>query len=169
MARQLRLEYPGAVYHVMSRANRGEMIFTKDEQRKAWLKCLGEVCEQTGWMIHAYVLMGNHYHLLVETPEGNLCDGMRWFQGTFTNRYNRLNRETGHLYQGRYKSLIVDSGSPEYFRQVSTYIPLNPARARFGEGAFEVVEELSMDQLSLLLDAHMETSGLASLRQGSGK
>jgi REP element-mobilizing transposase RayT len=133
MARQLRVEYPGAVYHVMSRANRGEMIFTKDGQRKAWLKCLGEVCERTGWMIHAYVLMGNHYHLLVETPEANLCDGMRWFQGTFTNRYNRynrFNREIGHLYQGRYKSLIVDSDSPGYFRQVSSYIHLNPARAR---------------------------------------
>ena len=81
-------------------------------------------------MIHAYMLMGNHYQLPVETPEANLCDGMRWFQGMFTNRYNRFNREIGHLYQGRYKPLAVDSDHPGYFQHVSSYIHLNPARAR---------------------------------------
>ncbi len=102
---------------------------------------MGEGCEKTGWILHAYVLMANHYHLLVETPEGNLAAGMKWFQGTYTQRYNRRHRIFGHLFQGRYKALIVDGSADEYFQVVSTYIHLNPARAgliRIGKDALSV-------------------------------
>jgi REP element-mobilizing transposase RayT len=95
-----------------------------------WLETLGEVCEKAGWRIHAYVMMGNHYHLLVETPEGNLVAGMKWFQGAYTQRYNSRHQVFGHLFQGRYKALVVDGEQGSYFGVVSTYIHLNPARAK---------------------------------------
>ena len=130
MARPLRIQYPGAVYHVMARGNRGEGIFQDERDRQCFLQTLGEACEKTGWRIHAYVLMGNHYHLLVETPEGNLVEGMKWVQGTYTQRYNSRHKALGHLFQGRYKAVIVDGQSEDYFPVVSTYIHLNPARAK---------------------------------------
>jgi putative transposase len=80
MARPLRIQYPGAVYHVMARGSHGQAIFADDEDRKIYLETLAEACQRTGWRVHAYVLMGNHYHLLVETPEGNLVDGMKWLK-----------------------------------------------------------------------------------------
>jgi REP element-mobilizing transposase RayT len=130
MARKPRIEYPGAVYHVMARANRRPTIYEKDGDYLAFVKCLGEACERTGWKVHAYVVMGNHYHLLLETPEANLVAGMKWLQGTFTQRYNTAHRLSGHLFQGRYKALVLEPEEPEYFRIVSTYIHLNPIRAR---------------------------------------
>src|SRR5436309_2735419 len=130
MARPLRIQYPGAVYHVMARGNRGQEIFKDDRDRQCFWETLGEACEKTGWEIHAYVLMGNHYHLLVETPEGNLVNGMKWVQGAYTQRYNSRHRLFGHLFQGRYKAVIVDERSENYFQVVSTYIHLNPARAK---------------------------------------
>jgi REP element-mobilizing transposase RayT len=129
MARALRIEYPGAVYHVMARGNQGGPIFADDLDRRRWVETLAEGCEKTGWQVHAYVLMGNHYHLLVETPEGNLVAGMKWLQGTYTQRYNGRHGVFGHLFQGRYKALVVDGGAGCYFGVVSTYIHLNPARA----------------------------------------
>ena len=129
MGRQLRIEYAGACYHVMSRGNGGNEIFKDDRDRLTFLKTLWECCEQTGWLIHAYVLMGNHYHLLIETPEANLVAGMKWFQGTYTKRFNARHHLWGHLYQGRYKSLIIDDEESSYFQTVSTYIHLNPVRA----------------------------------------
>lgn len=129
MARQIRIEYDDATYHVMARGNQGQAIFADDLDRKVWLETLAEACEKTGWWIHAYVMMGNHYHLLVETPEGNLVAGMKWFQGTYTQRYNSRHSVFGHLYQGRYKALVVDGEAGNYFGVVSTYIHLNPARA----------------------------------------
>jgi putative transposase len=136
MARPLRIQYPGAVYHVMARGNHGQEIFQDDRDRRCFLETLGEACEKTGWLIHAYVLMGNHYHLLVETPEGNLVEGMKWVQGAYTQRYNSRHKLFGHLFQGRYKAVIVDGHGEDYFPVVSTYIHLNPARAgliRIGE------------------------------------
>ena len=130
MARKPRIEYAGAVYHVMARGNRRQNVFEKEEDFRAFLRCLGEACERAGWLVHAYVLMSNHYHLLLETPEANLVTGMKWMQGTFTQRYNRAHRMSGHLFQGRYKALIVDPEQPDYFRRLSAYIHLNPARAR---------------------------------------
>ena len=131
MPRSLRIEYPGAVYHVMDRGNNGQDIFLSDDDRILFLKTLEEACSQTGWLLHAYVLMTNHYHLLLETREANLVRGMRWFQQTYTQRFNRRNRRSGHLYQGRYKSPLVQKDSKtDYFREVSTYIHLNPFRAK---------------------------------------
>jgi REP element-mobilizing transposase RayT len=129
MARPLRIEYNGAVYHVMARGNQGQPIFHDDKDRQRFVETLGEACAKTGWWIHAYVLMGNHYHLLVETPEGNLVAGMKWLQGTYTQRHNARHQMFGHLFQGRYKAVVIDGQSPTYFEVVGTYIHLNPARA----------------------------------------
>jgi putative transposase len=108
MARKVRIEYSGAVYHVMARGNQGRPLFADDLDRTQWLQTLAEACEKTGCRIHAYVLMANHYHLLVETPEGNLVAGMKWLQGAYTQRYNSRHGVFGHVFQGRYKALVVD-------------------------------------------------------------
>ena len=129
MARPLRVQYPGAVYHVMARGNHGRPIFGDDEDRQRWLKTLAEACQKTGWRVHAYVLMSNHYHLLVDTPEGNLVAGMKWLQAAYTQRYNGRHKVFGHLFQGRYKAIIIDGNDDLYLQVVSTYIHLNPARA----------------------------------------
>ena len=129
MARKPRIEYAGAVYHVMNRGNRQAAIFRGDGDRRCFLEALGEVCERTGWRVHAYVLMGNHYHLLVETPEPNLTAGMQWLQGTYTKRFNAEHREWGHLFQGRYKAIPVEGGGG-YFLAAATYIHLNPVRMK---------------------------------------
>jgi putative transposase len=128
MARSLRIEFAGAVYHVMSRGDRREAIFRDDADRELFLKTLGETCEKTGWLIHAYCLMTNHFHLLVETQQGNLVVGMKWFLGIYTQRFNRRYRQVGHLFSGRYKAPIV-SEKGEYFLVVADYIHLNPMRA----------------------------------------
>ena len=114
----------------MGRGNHGKEIFRDDLDRRCFLGTLGEACEKTGWRVHAYVLMGNHYHLLVQTPEGNLVAGMKWLQGTYTQRHNGRHKVFGHLFQGRYRAVIVDEAEPNYFQVVSTYIHLNPARAK---------------------------------------
>jgi REP element-mobilizing transposase RayT len=129
MARKPRIEFAGAVYHVISRGDRGEAIYQDDEDRRLFLQFLGEVCERTGWLIHAFVVMTNHYHLLLETPEGNLVVGMKWLQGTYTQRFNLRHRLRGHLFQGRYKALLIDGEEPGHFLQASSYIHLNPVRA----------------------------------------
>jgi len=113
----------------MARGNQGQVIFRDDEDRQRFLAALGDACGKTGWRIHAYVLMGNHYHLLVETPEGNLVAGMKWLQGVYTQRHNRRHQASGHLFQGRYKAVPVDASNAGYLETVSTYIHLNPARA----------------------------------------
>lgn len=129
MPRAVRIEYPGAVYHVLCRGDRREPIFQTSDDRVCFLETLGETCERTGFRVHSYVLMTNHYHLLVETPAGHLVAGMKWFQGTYTQRYNHAHRLVGHLFQGRYKAIPIEAEEPEYFRLVSDYIHLNPARA----------------------------------------
>jgi len=130
MARKLRVEYPGAIYHVVNRGDRREPIFKDDQDRRRFLETLGEACAKTGWQVHAYVLMSNHFHLVLETPGANLVAGMKWFLGTYTARFNRRHRVSGHLFSGRYKSLIVDGSSGGYFRTVCDYVHLNPVRAR---------------------------------------
>lgn len=129
MARKVRVEFEGATYHVMCRGDRRENIFEDDADRGRFLATLNEVCQRTGWKIHAYVLMSNHYHWLLETPRPNLVAGMRWFQSCYTARYNRRHRKAGHLFQGRYKAMLVEAGSNGYFAAVADYIHLNPARA----------------------------------------
>ncbi len=129
MARKPRLEYAGAIYHAMGRGDHGEAVFRTDADRACFLATLGEVCGRTGWGIHAYVLMGNHYHLLLETPEPNLVTGMQWLQGTYTKRFNAAHRTWGHLFSGRYKAIPVDP-APNYFLAAADYIHLNPVRVK---------------------------------------
>jgi len=114
----------------MNRGDRQEDIVRDDKDRERFVETLGEVCRKTGWQVHAYCLMRNHFHLVVETPRANLCAGMQWFLGTYTARFNRRYRLFGHLFSGRYKSLIVDGSGDGYLRTVCDYVHLNPARAR---------------------------------------
>ena len=128
MPRKARIEYDGAVYHVMCRGNRQQAVFRDDRDNQTFLDALEEVCMRCGWRVHAYVLMGNHYHLLLETPSANLVVGMQWLQGTYTKRFNVRHKERGHLFQGRYKALLVDDTVDDYFSTVGGYIHLNPVR-----------------------------------------
>jgi putative transposase len=130
MARQLRIQYEGAIYHLMSRGDRREEIFRDDLDRRSFLQTLGATSQKTGWQVHAYCLMGNHFHLVVETPRANLIEGMKWFLGTYTMRFNRRHKLSGHLFAGRYKSLLIDGATPGYLRTVCDYVHLNPVRAR---------------------------------------
>jgi REP element-mobilizing transposase RayT len=134
MARRPRIEFAGAFYHIISRGDHGEAIYNDDEDRTSFLTSLGEVCERTGWKIYAFVMMTNHYHLLLETPEPNLVAGMKWLQGTYTQRFNRRHNLGGHLFQGRYKTLLIDGEKSDYFLEVSSYIHLNPIRAGLVHG-----------------------------------
>ena len=129
MPRRLRVEFPGAIYHVMNRGDRREAIFRDDCDRQRFLATLAEACVKTGWQVHAFCLMPNHFHLVVETPQPNLVAGMKWFLGTYTVRFNRRHKFTGHLFSGRYKSLLV-GGQGGYLRTVSEYVHLNPGRAQ---------------------------------------
>jgi len=129
MPRPLRIEYEGAVYHVMNRGDRREPIFRDDADRLRFLDTLAEACAKTDWQVHALCLMPNHFHLVVETPRRNLVAGMKWFLGTYTARFNRRHGLAGHLFGGRYKALLVDSTAPGYFRTVCDYVHLNPVRA----------------------------------------
>lgn len=137
MPRKLRLEFPGACYHVINRGNYRADIFATEGARVAFETCLFEACTRSGWLLHAFVIMRNHYHLAVETPDANLVAGMHWLQATFANRFNRLRGESGHLFQGRYKALLVEAGEP--LGQVCHYIHLNPVRA--GAAAVGRLEE----------------------------
>ena len=130
MARQLRLEYEGAIYHVMNRGDRREPIFKDDRDREIFLETLSQAAQKTGWQVHAYCLMNNHFHLVLETPNANLVAGMKWFLGTYTGRFNRRHKLFGHLFCGRYKSLIVDGSGNGYLRTVCDYVHLNPVRAK---------------------------------------
>jgi putative transposase len=127
MSRPLRLEFAGALYHVTSRGDGREDIFLGDEDRIAWLDVWGAACKRFNWVCHAYCLMTNHYHLLIETPEGNLSAGMRHLNGVYTQRFNRAHARVGHVFQGRYKAILIDRDS--YLLEVARYIVLNPLRA----------------------------------------
>src|SRR5882672_2677179 len=130
MPRQLRIEYPGALYHLMNRGDRREPIFKDDLDRQRFLVTFGQVCEKTGWQVHAYCLMPNHFHLVIETPQANLVAGMKWLLGTYTGRFNRRHKLFGHLFSGRYKALIVDGSGNGYLKTVCDYVHLNPVRAK---------------------------------------
>lgn len=128
MARPLRIEYEGAVYHVTSRGNSQGSIFFRDADRRAFLDILGEAVDHFEWLCHAYCLMTNHYHLLVETPNANLSRGMRHVNGVYTQWINRHHERTGHVFQGRFKSVLIEKES--HLLEVARYIVLNPVRAR---------------------------------------
>jgi REP element-mobilizing transposase RayT len=129
MPRAIRIEYPGAIYHVMSRGNQRHNIFRVESDRRLFLVALSQACEKTGWQVHAYCLMGNHFHLVVETPAGNLVSGMKWLLGVYTKRFNIGHKTCGHLFAGRYKALVVDGGGNGYLPTVCDYVHLNPVRA----------------------------------------
>ena len=114
----------------MNRGDRREAIFRDDADRERFMETLGEACVRSGWQVHAYCLMPNHFHLVVETPQPTLVAGMKWFLGTYTGRFNRRHKLFGHLFSGRYKSLIVDGSGSGYLRTVCEYVHLNPVRAK---------------------------------------
>jgi len=126
MARKSRIEYSGAYYHVINRGNYRSWIFESEGARLSFLTCLEEVCLAMGWRLHGWVLMSNHYHLCIETPDPNLVDGMKWLQSTFANRFNRYRKANGHVFQGRYQAILLDS---DVVGGVCHYIHLNPVRA----------------------------------------
>lgn len=128
MARPLRLEFAGALYHLTSRGNARADIFADDGDRRLFLELLGREIFQLGWRCYAYCLMDNHYHLMIETPEPNLVAGMRRLNGVYTQAFNRRHGRVGHVFQGRYKCIVVDKDS--YGLELSRYIVLNPVRAR---------------------------------------
>lgn len=130
MARKLRIEHPGAIYHVMNRGDRREPIFKDDLDRRRFLETLAESCVKTGWRVPAYCLMDNHFHLVVETPLPNLVAGTKWLLGTYTSRFNRHHKLFGHLFSGRYKALVVDGSGNGYLLTVCDYVHLNPVRAK---------------------------------------
>jgi putative transposase len=128
MARPLRVEFPGAVYHLTSRGNDRQKIFLNDTDRELFLETLGQVVSRYGWICHAYCLMPNHYHLLVETPKANLSIGMRQLNGLFTQTFNRRHHRVGHLFQGRFKAILIEKES--YLLELCRYIVLNPLRVK---------------------------------------
>jgi len=127
MARPLRIEYPGALYHITTRGNAQANIFIDDKDRKRFLEILAFVVRRFKWICHAYCLMSNHYHLLMETPEPNLSQGMRQLNGIYTQKFNIRHKRGGHIFQGRFKAILVDKD--EYLLELARYIMLNPVRA----------------------------------------
>ena len=128
MARPLRIELAGGLYHLTSCGDRREDIYLDDGDRFLWLDILGQTCRRFNWVCHAWCQMTNHYHLIMETVEGNLSEGMRHLNGVYTQAGNRKHRRVGHVFQGRYKAILVDKDS--YLLELSRYVVLNPVRAR---------------------------------------
>jgi putative transposase len=131
MSRPLRIEYPGAVYHVTSRGNEKKPVFKDDTDRLNFLNTLQHVSKRYNWICHAYCLMTNHYHLLIETPDGNLSIGMRQLNGVYTQLFNKEHGRNGHLFQGRYKAILIQKDS--HLLEVCRYVVLNPVRAKMVE------------------------------------
>ena len=128
MARPLRIEFPGAVYHITARGNSRQDIFIDDHDRELFLGVLGKVASRFQLVVYAYCLMGNHYHLLLETPEANLSKALRQLNGVYTQAFNRRHGRVGHVLQGRFKAILVDKDS--YLLELCRYVVLNPVRAQ---------------------------------------
>lgn len=128
MSRPLRIEYNGAVYHITSRGNARKSIYKEDEDRRIFLEVLHRANTRYNWLCHAYCLMHNHYHLIIETPDGNLSQGMRQLNGVYTQLFNRRHKRVGHIFQGRYKAIVIQKES--HLLEVSRYVVLNPVRAK---------------------------------------
>jgi REP element-mobilizing transposase RayT len=127
VARKPRIEFAGAIYHVLNRGNYRSDLFDSAGAAQAFVDCLFEACERMGWRLHAFCVMRNHYHLAVQTPQGNLVSGVHWLQSTFGNRFNRFRGEHGRAFQGRYQAILVEPG--RHLANLVNYIHLNPARA----------------------------------------
>ncbi|PTX95462.1 transposase [Opitutus sp. ER46] len=174
MARKWRVEYPGAVYHVINRGNYRAWVFREEGARDAFEACLREAAERYGWVLHAWVVMSNHFHLALETPAGNLVAGMQWLQSVYANRFNRYRGENGQLFQGRYKALLVEKGTA--LGQVCDYIHLNPVRARmitvealgnYGHGSYRFLARPKARPAYLdVADFLMQAGGLADTPAG---
>ena len=128
MARPLRIEYPGGIYHVTSRGNACQDIFVDACDRTKFLKTVAQTVDRFNWLCHGYCLMTNHYHLLIETVDASLSRGMRHLNGVYTQAFNRRHRSSGHLLQGRYKAIVVEKDS--HLLELARYVVLNPVRAR---------------------------------------
>lgn len=144
MARPLRIELSGGLYHVTSRGDRREDIYLDDVDRSNWVTLFGHVCKRFNWVCHAYCLMDNHYHIVVETAEANLSKGMRQLNGVYTQNFNRRHNRVGHVYQGRYTAILVDKDS--YLLELSRYVVLNPVRS----GEVKAVEQWSWSSYSAM-------------------
>ena len=156
--RQLRIEYPGAIYHIMSRGGRKKGIYPDDADRRDFLKTLAEACQKTGFQVHAYCLMRNHFHLVVETPNANLVAGMRWLLSSYTIRLNRRRKLCGHVFSGRYKAIIIEGRGKGYLRTACDYVHLNPVRAKL-LGARERLREYRWSSLVWYLAAPARRPG----------
>jgi len=183
MARPLRLEYENAVYHITSRGNARASIFLDKDDRARFLDTLADVVDRYGWICHAYCLMTNHYHLLIETPNADLSHGMQLFNGVYTQWFNRRHDRVGHLLQGRFKAILVEKES--YLLELVRYVVLNPVRAkmvrsvrdwpwssyRATAGQTEVPEFLAVDWVLSQFDSDRERAVRAYrrfVRQGRG-
>ncbi|MGQ9571301.1 MAG: REP-associated tyrosine transposase, partial [Thermodesulfovibrionales bacterium] len=131
MARPLRIEYGEAVYHITSRGNARDKIFNDDRDKEKFLEVLDSVVKRYNWLCRAYCLMDNHYHLLIETPDANLSMGMRQLNGVYTQAYNRRHKRPGHIFQGRYKAILVQKEN--YLLELCRYVELNPVRAKMAK------------------------------------
>jgi putative transposase len=176
----MRIEFAGAVYHLTARGNEKKRIFLDDQDRKTFLKVIGQVKSRFHWLFHSYVLMGNHYHLLVETPEANLSRGMRQLNGVYTREFNKRHGRTGHLFQGRFSSILIDKD--DYLLEVCRYIALNPVRANmagkaeeWGWGSYRAL--IGMDKAPTWLETDWilgqfggeRRDAIAALRRYTGK
>jgi putative transposase len=128
MSRPLRIEYASAVYHITSRGNEKKAVYKDDVDRETFLDTLFQVNKRYNWICHAYCLMNNHYHLIIETPDGNLSAGMRQLNGVYTQTFNKRHKRVGHLFQGRYKAILIQKDS--HLLEVCRYVVLNPVRAK---------------------------------------
>jgi putative transposase len=146
MPRAPRIEFSKALYHVMNRGNRRQRILGDDKDREMFLATLAETCKAAGRVVHSFVLIPTRYHLLIETMRATLVKGMQWLNSTYTLRYNARHKQRGHLFQGRYKALLVDGEEGEYFLTVSDYIHVNPARAGMASGISAVGKRLEADE-----------------------
>ena len=127
MARPLRIEFAGALYHVTARGNAQAPIFLDDDDRIYFLNQLARAADRCDWLVHGYCLMGNHYHLLVETRENTLAKGMKYLNGTYSQRFNHSHGRVGHVFQGRYKAILVEKEA--HLLELNRYVVLNPVRA----------------------------------------
>lgn len=183
MARPLRIEFSGALYHVTSRGNERKPIYREDDDFERFLAVLTHVCERYNWVVHAYCLMTNHYHLLIETPDANLSKGMRQLNGVYTQSFNKHHHRVGHVFQGRYKAILVDKDA--YLMELNRYIVLNPIRAKMVDtpdewpwsswhsvmGKEPVPGWLAVDQMLLMFSKYRNTARnkfAEFVRQGQG-